>query len=310
MNKSKEELLRDTAVALASGLAIEASVHKPGTASPLKSAKELYHQGFIITSIALSHKLYEFLDQVYGGGGCADLGEVIRDLYHTGERLHEMGNLHLGFVILITPIAAGIASIYRSEIDLLKHSTDHISLVTDRSYEYLLKCGYRSKSTHILEVIKRIYSDKIPVHSGPTPDVYSLDIENRSFWDLVLHGRRVDLILLELYEKYRRVRRYARILLETSERDLYSRILVVFLDSLREYIDTHIARTKNILRGAIIRDVVRYCLSRKDLLSEKCLEELDSYLREENINPGSTADIIATAISLRNLVRYVIAKLF
>ncbi|MEM4485034.1 MAG: triphosphoribosyl-dephospho-CoA synthase [Sulfolobales archaeon] len=308
-NDIRERLFIEVSVLLASGLSIEASVHKPGTTSPLKPGKDMYHHGFIIASSMISHAIQILMERAYQSSRCTDIGEGVKLLYEYGERIHGMGNLHLGFSILITPIALGFVNMYRryenEDLESLKEALKNIDPLINESYDYLRVCGKISRAKPVLEIIKRISRDKIAIHSGPTPDVFNEGGEE-SIWNLIVHGRKVDLILLELYEKYRRTSMISKELKETLDKDLYKKIFNLFIDLSSSYIDTHIARRKSFLRAFIYRDSITYCISlENEEKKDTCIKALDQILRERNINPGSIADIIATAISLSNLAKHI-----
>lgn len=290
------------AAALSSGLSIESSVHKPGNVSPMRSAKGAYHQGFLIASIMISHGLYDVMMSSLEKE-CIDLGKAIHDVYRYGERIHGMGNLHLGFVFLITPISATIARLYKAGgPGLLREALLDYDRLLQEAYRYLYECGRVSSARYVLRVIERVSGERLYIHRGPTPDVSSDREED--LWGLVETGRRVDLVFQELYERYVRTRRIARTLIETPEKDLYETIREVFLRLSTESIDTHIARKKSFLTALIYSNQIAYCLSREKRSiaeRERCIEYLDTVYRRDYINPGTLADIVATGVAVRNL---------
>ncbi len=306
----KKKIFEKISVALASGLAIEASVHKPGTSSPIRSAKGLYHHGFIIASIMISHAIEDLLLKIdLADNECYDLGYIVRELYLRGEEIHGMGNLHLGFVILLAPVVAVIprflkenvyynnidTSVFKNYEDLLKRATDH-----------LVKCGKKIHVSEIFSILKRIYGSKIYIHEGPTPDLYKEENSVRSLWDLLYYGRYTDIILRELYSGYEVTRRYFEKIIASGDSELYKVTQEVFLDIASTYIDTHIVRSNSLVKALFFRNSLKFCQEIRSISGEirdKCINLFDSLYRSLNINPGSIADLIAFMISIRNLVK-------
>ena len=309
----KKRIFEKISVALASGLAIEASVHKPGTSSPIKSAKGLYHHGFVIASMMISHAIEDLLLEIDSAESeCFDLGHIVRELYLRGEEVHGMGNLHLGFVILLTPVVPVIPKFLRRNI--YYDSYDGINLLTLRDYEdllkkateYLIKCGKKSRVSEIFNILKRVYGTKIYLHEGPTPDLYREEDSVRSMWDLVCYGRYTDIILRELYSGYEITRGYSKKIIASSDQELYNVIQEIFLEIILTYLDTNIVRSSSITKALFFRNSLKICIGMKEVSDEaynKCINFFDELYRKLNINPGSIADLIAFMISLRNLVK-------
>ena len=304
----KEKLLEAVSIALASGLAIEASVHKPGNVSPLKPAKNMYYHGFILASIGISHSIKNLLIEVERSGksDCVDLGYILRRLYEGGEALHGMGNLHLGFVFLISPLVGALPSYintYFAEPRYLLGARELYSVLLDRAYEYLLTCGKGSRLIHVWSVLRKIIDPDSYLHRGSTPDIYVSDDAMKSFWDLVYYGKETDLILRELYSNYQISRKYSREIVFCEDKDLYTRIHDVFLEISSNYLDTHIARRNSVADAYLLRENMRLCAGKEGSFRDECLDLFDKAYRERGINPGSIADIVAFMISLRYIVR-------
>jgi triphosphoribosyl-dephospho-CoA synthetase len=298
----REFIQKMISVALASGLAIESSVHKPGNVSPLRGVGDSFHHGFILASHMISHGLLDVM-RSYEKSDCIDLGEAIYKVYKYGERIHGMRNLHLGFVLMILPIALGLNRFYNANDKkaLINILSDHEKIL-DIAHEYLKECGTKSDGRFLLKLLHEIYGKDVAIHRGYTPDIFS--DEYVSLWDLIRHGRRSDVVLDELYSNYPRTRSVVEVIKDSREPELYAVIKDLFIKISSRYIDTHIARRKSLFLALIYRDHMRFCLDLMKIsekLFDKCIEFFDEIYRKISLNPGSIADIMACAIGVRNL---------
>ena len=305
-----KNIFEEISVALASGLAIEASVHKPGTTSPIRSTKGIYHHGFIISSMLLSHAIKDLLIKIdLSKNECIDISYVIKELYIRGEKIHRMGNLHLGFVFLIAPLIAIIPRYIKENLQNRSCVDNKIfgkyEELLEKASENLVVCGRRSRLVYLWDILRKIYGQKIYLHEGPTPDLYKKEDSDKSLWDLVYYGRNTDIILRELYSGYEITRRYSKRIITSEDSELYRNVLNIFIDIASEYIDTHIARTKNIVTAIIFKSNMNLCKEVNKFsikIREECINYFDNFYRDHGINPGSIADLVAFMISIRNLV--------
>jgi len=286
------------AAALASGLAIEASAYpKPGNISPFGDAKGLTHWFFIATSVSMSIELSRLIEEAGAGGGCprGGIGLWIYRLFARSSALHGGKNTHLGYTMLIVPIAIAMGRDAGGGLDL------DVAKILERSTTAAEECSCEEDFRWVSRAILKASPSYIYRYIGRGPDIYTAEKGGPPFWGFVEAFRRHDIVLDEIWSGYPRVYEAYEILCKGRPAELYRAISRAFIVIGSRYVDTAIARGKGYrvaigVMGEFKR--VAAVMEADPRLWLRYAEILDRELRGCGINPGSIADIVATAVSL------------
>ncbi|MEM4971590.1 MAG: triphosphoribosyl-dephospho-CoA synthase [Sulfolobales archaeon] len=299
---SIDDTIDIAAASLASGLAIEASSYpKPGNVSPMGDAKNLTHWFFIATSASMAIELERLIrEAVYGDSICPKegIGEKIYRLYIRSSSMQGSRNTHLGFTILITPIAFAVGLLIKESGEA---GSMEVEEILDLSYEIARTCGSPDDFRWISKAILEASPSYILKYIGEGPDIYSADKTRATFWDFIEAFKRHDLLLNEIWSGYPRAYLSSRIICEGYPWKLYEKISMAYISIGSSAIDTVIAREKGYKVALDVMNTFRKALaiiSSDSKLWLKYLEILDRELRSSGINPGSIADIVAVGASL------------
>lgn len=285
---------------MALGLALEASAYpKPGNVSPQGGTKGLEHWHFLASSTSIAVELYRILKEARYIDKCPEggLGERIYRLYNMASRLGGGRNTHLGFTMLILPIAIAVG-----ELLSIKGSLDiSVEELLEEARDLVRTC----RSPEDLEWISRAILEASPSYltryEGAGFDVIRGKGSERSMWEFIESFKKHDLILREIWEGYPRVYKAYTIININPSLDLYERIAIAFINIASENIDTTIARGRGYkVAVKVMREMrrIRELIEIKSPMWRLYAEILDRELRARGLNPGSIADIVATASSL------------
>jgi len=299
---SIDDAIEIAAASLASGLAIEASSYpKPGNVSPIGDAKNLTHWFFIATSASMAMELEKLIrDIVYGDAPChkEGIGERIYRLYTRSSRMQGGRNTHLGYTILVAPIAVATGLLIK---ELREAKGVEVEKILNLSYEIARTCGSPEDFRWISKAILEASPTYVSKYIGEGPNIYNADKTRATFWGFVEAFRRHDLLLNEVWSGYPRVYLSYKIICEGYPWKLYEKISVAFINIGGSAVDTVIAREKGYRVALNIMSIFRKAstiISSGSKLWLKYLEILDRELRESRINPGSIADIVAIGTGL------------
>lgn len=302
MCSSIDDAIEIAAASLASGLAIEASSYpKPGNVSPIGDAKNLTHWFFIATSASMAIELEKLIrDIVYSNAPCPKegIGEKIYKLYTTSSMLQGGRNTHLGYTILVTPIAVAMGLLIR---ELGSAGGVEVEEILNLSYDIARSCGSPEDFRWISKAILEASPTYVLKYIGVGPDIYNADRTRATFWDFVETFRRHDLLLNEIWDGYQRAYLSYKIICEDYPWKLYEKISIAFISIGSSAVDTVIAREKGYKVALDVMNIFRKAstiISSDSKLWLKYLEILDRELRESRINPGSIADIVAVGTGL------------
>lgn len=297
-----DDAINIAAASLASGLAIEASSYpKPGNVSPIGDAKHLTHWFFIATSTSMAIELRRLInDIVYGESPCPleGIGKRIYRLYTASSRIHSGKNTHLGYTLLLAPIAVAVGILIR---DPGRKGGLDIEEALELSHEIARECRSPEDFKWISKTILETSPSYIMKYIGVGPDIYRANNDRNSFWGFVEAFRRHDLILNEIWSGYPRAYIAYRIICEGYPWKLYEKISIAFITIGSTTVDTLIAREKG-YKVAI--EVMKTLGKALEIMREglslwlEYAEILDKELRIVGINPGSIADIVAIGTSL------------
>lgn len=305
--------IEDIALRMALGLILEVSAYpKPGNVHRLRDFPDTKFEDFLISGVIS----YKYVRQaILRGKRNFPIKNVYGDLIYKAiresTRVHGGGNTHLGALLMIIPIAVAIGQYIK-----VKSRIIHIKTLLNFSSKLVKVYSTISDAIHLYRIIRMIkpsyITDKDDV--GKYPSVYAkgyrttLLREKLRFWDVLFASKDRDVIASEVTGGYPLTYdavRYIKLKMHDGV-DWNSTVIDTFIYMLSKKIDTMIIRKfgykvmDNI--GLKALEILR-AGGAENKLGLKKIVELDSELSSKGINPGSTADIIATAISLYILSR-------
>jgi len=294
---------------------LEVSADKPGNVNLVVGFEGTNHAHFLASAVAASRHFEVAAERGIavskGEVGFSDvgLGRIIRDCVADVSSWQSGGNTLLGTAILLSPIAvaAGMTPT-KGDIFEIPKLRENVKLVVEST-----------TSQDAVDVYAAIKSAK-PSGLGR---VSELDINDP---DSISRIRKEE---ISLYQVFKKSSKYDRVCSEwvsnypitfdvaypflmgqiEKTNDLNMAIVHTFLKVLAEYPDTLIARKTCIEKAREVSFKAEKILKLgglETISGRKSLREFDRELRKSGnlLNPGTTADIIATALALSILGGY------
>lgn len=301
--------------------ALEVSAYpKPGNVHRLRDFKDTRYEHFLAGSIALGPyiKLSAYRGMKIGRKSLKyeeiRIGKLIRQCIKTIHSWHKGGNTHLGIVTLFIPLASALGITYfkmrRLELDDIRDEFDIIvrSSTVEDAIEYY-KAIQIAKPGGLGEVKKY-------------PSVYDsnfrrkLKRDNLTLYDLMKISSKWDMIAKEFINRLElsiKIGYPTFIRLYNRYKDINIATVHVYLHLLSQYPDTFVARKfgerysedpyiafkKGLNKALDISRTAKNALEKGGLTTEsgrKIIEKLDHELYMKKLNPGSTADLVATIL--------------
>ena len=309
MFSDKLSIEEQIATLLTLGLSLEVSAYpKPGNVHRLNDFEDTKFEDFLLTSHVAQWYIYKAI--VNGFNNIFKFGETIYNIVRDSLKLHGNGNTHLGTLILLTPIAYSIGYLisqgrdYR-DIDVLFQTSTYLvrkfSTLEDSIYFYkairLLKPKYLRKGVEYFKEVPDVYSDSFE------NELKKLDL---TFWKLLKLCSLYDIVCFQVITEYPHVKKALQVLSEKLKMYNWNFAIVkTYLTLLAQYYDTHVLRKNGIEWCKYVHNKVIEILKHNLLTSEgiELFIRFEEELRRNNVNPGATADILATAISLHCLLK-------
>ena len=294
---------------------------KPGNVHRYRDFKDTRYEHFLTSAVVLSK--YIRLAALRGVEvACNEsryqdilIGSLIKNSIEDIKRWHKGGNTHFGTMILFYPLTAALAIAYikngswtkdniRSEFEKVVKATtvkDSIEFYNALSY---IKANWLGSLNEVGKDIAE--SNFKSLVNRYRLSLYDLMYESRS-WDLIAYEFTSNLEI-SFEEGYPTLCNYFK-----ATKDINIAIVHTFLKLLSNHPDTFIARKVGLKYTRNIKDAVkigyqtakdisnkaRKVLLHGGLLSREgvsLIKDLDEYMAENNLNPGSIADIVATVI--------------
>ena len=246
----------------------EASVTKPGNASRYRDIKSVSFDDLVVSAILTTPFYSRACEWGYYGEGKVYQGllEAVREVKALSRNYAVFGTALLLFPLLYESANA------RSSRELTARATQLVmTLGTDEA-----------------EFVKLSLSELGLSYLGRLDSGLDFREFRGSLYDMMRFSSDVDEVARELVSGY-------RISLKAYETIKKEGIVRAFLKVLCEQPDTLILRKSGSKAALTVSQ--KACDAYDGKLS---VEELDSYLVENGLNPGSTADIIATALFLKS----------
>ncbi|MFH1834700.1 MAG: triphosphoribosyl-dephospho-CoA synthase [Methanobacteriota archaeon] len=299
-----KEKIKSIAEAAEQACILEASAEKPGNVTPTHSFRDTTFSDFEAGARALKPTVAKAAYTGFKAGSekiSSDqihLGKMILQAVSDVRKSHDGGNTHLGIALLFIPIsvAAGLCLAEKKDVIHLSDSVHRIlaaSTIEDAVYFYdavnISTAGGLPKSE--LDV-KRVESKKKIVESRFTLlDILHISAVNDRLAEELTNDLRI--VLGEAYPLLSNI---------TSKiNSVHDAIVQAFLVVLSKYPDTLISKKVGVSESERVSTQAREVLDLGGVLTDEGKAELkvfDKVLRANtnNLNPGTTADLVAAAL--------------
>lgn len=302
----------DIAARITLGLILEVSAYpKPGNVHRLRDFPDTRFEDFLISGVIS----YRYIRQAILRGrrrvpSRVLYGDLIYNAVNKSMNIHGGGNTHLGSLLMLVPIAVAIGYNIKTGLKkldikaLLNLASKYVEL-----YSTIDDAIYLYKAVRVVKPSYITNKDK----TGEYPSVYTKDyrkvLKERKikFWDALLASRNRDVIASEITSGYPLTYEVVEYIRDKLSRGIDWNAVIVdaFLYVLSKGVDTMVIRKfgDDIMREVSLKahEVLEAGGVESELGMKKAVE-LDDELFSRGINPGSTADIIAAAISLYSLL--------
>ncbi|MEM0370985.1 MAG: triphosphoribosyl-dephospho-CoA synthase [Ignisphaera sp.] len=301
---------------LALGIALEVSAFpKPGNVHRLRDFDDTIYEDFIATAIESVYPLYRGIRRGYRYGRSLDrlrivYGDVILDMVKTSKIISGGGNTCLGTALLLSPlsIALGRNLMLYGEIKIDNILIDACACF--KKYSTVLDAIYFYRA---IRIARPSYIKKSDV-TGEFPSVWSkryrqeLIEKNLRLWSIIEYSSSYDIVAREIVECYPRAYTLSNYIFDRlKNHGVWNRAVVeTYLYQLSRELDTLIVRKNGYEVAQRVKEEAKETLKLCEESWANCLEKLkvfDDELASARVNPGSTADIVAVAISIYSLYK-------
>jgi triphosphoribosyl-dephospho-CoA synthase len=308
-NHEKAEHIRKC---LELAILLEVSADKPGNVNLTSSFEGTTCQHFLASAVAAGPSLRE---EAYRGGLVAEnkieigevgLGQLIKTCVSDVNAWQHGGNTILGTIMLFAPIAvaAGMTS---------THKNYHFEFsVLRKNIDLVVKSTTARDSVHLYEAVD--IANPSGLNDAPDLDVTDpnskerLLKENVTLFEVFKIASAYDDIGVEWVNNYPVTfdLAYPYLMDQLKSKPLNTAVVHTFLKILSERPDTFIARKVGKEKAAEVSSDAKAILALGGLETDrgkKSLQEFDKKLRlsQNKCNPGTTADLTATALALCTL---------
>jgi len=299
----------EVSLLLSLGIGLEVSAYpKPGNVHRLYDFHDIRFEDFIITS----HVFQKYLTTAVKRGFKIEkkrnkviYGDVIYQITKCSMEIHGGGNVCLGTSILLVPIAVACGYIIYRNKEL------KVNNILKYASELVRKYSTIADAVYLYRAIRRIRPSYIRKSddTGEFPNVYVknycklLREKKLRFWDVLKASIKRDIISFEVINMYSNSMDAHNFLINrlSSGIDWNNAVVDTYLYILSKGIDTMVIREHGEEKMKYISKNAKEILDLGGSSTNKgyeLLTKLDRELREKGINPGSSADITATAISI------------
>ena len=293
------------AILLSTGVVLEAAGYpKPGNVHRLRDLSDTRFEDFLVTGLVFVPYLYRGILRGYKGlrGRRIVYGDLIYGIVDTSLKLHGGGNTCLGSSLLLVPLAVSLGNLLRSgdnftlEELTIAASMDINTYSTPYDAVYFYRAIRRVRPSYIRS------SD----YTGEYPNVWDKEFtrklveKNLRLWDILVYSSERDIVAKEIVEGYVKSKKMVNYLEESllSGMDWNEAVVRALLILLSYDIDTLIQRKHGADIARKVSEQAREALKLKGEKFWKHVRNLDKEWSDKGYNPGSTADLIVSSISL------------
>ena len=300
--------IEDVARAAQLASALEVSGYpKPGNVHRTSDLKESTFEHFIASSIAIGPVVLDVAKKGFRAGKgeakTADIGVggVIKSAIENTMKWQKDGNTNLGIVLLLTPLAAaaGITLAKEGKIEMKKLRANLSSVLKSTTPEDALN----------------VYDAILIANPGGLGGMDELDVKNNASKKKIKEERISLYEIMNLSSEWDNIsREWVTDMQITFEfgyplvKKLYGRTknmntttVQSFLELLSKYPDTFVQRIHGKKIAERVSEKARAIIKEGGMLTSKggaLITKFDEELRENGINPGTTADLTASSLML------------
>lgn len=293
------------AVLLSTGIVLEvAGYPKPGNVHRLKDLEDTRFEDFLVTGLVFVPYMYKGILRGYRGlkDRRVVYGDLIYGIVDTSLRIHGGGNTCLGSSLLLVPLAIGLGNLLHDGSDF---SIEELTLASS-----MLVSNYSTPydSVYLYRAIRRVRPSYIKRsdETGEYPNVWEREFmrklveKNLRLWDILVYSSTRDIVAREVVDGYVKAKKTIRYIEEGLMAGLdWNEIIVRSLLLLLAYdVDTLIQRKYGAEAAKKVSEQAREALRLRGEKFWRRVKTLDDEWSSRGYNPGSTADILAAAISL------------
>ncbi len=297
---------------LSSGIGLEVSAYpKPGNVHRLVDHEDTWFEDFIITSNVFTYWLYRgAVRGYYKRYNRYTIGDLVYHIVKDSMLITGGGNTCLGSSLLLTPLSLSIGELLseRNEIDINDLVRMACSIVEKYSTVYDTIMFYKAIRKASPSYIK--VTDETHYYPNVWSPSYQEEIlrGNISLWRILKYSSRTDIVAGEVVNCYKASIDAMKFL---SNRLAYHRawnraIVETYLYLLSKTRDTVITRKYGLDLAENVMELAKYILDKVIVAGKEWINivmDFDRKLQSMNFNPGSIADLTASAISLYSLWR-------
>lgn len=274
---------------------------KLSTVSGYKNVKDLNIIHFTYTPSVLKPPLEETARDAITGKDLK-LGSYLLK-YVNSANTHPLlkTNTAFGYLMLASPLLYMIVKALACSNDLIT-TLDRVvakyhHVVVEGLKKETIKDFYlalrKSSMRHLGE-----YFGKIPSVSVES----DLVLESLSLWDALRESMYLDLVSHEIVSGFKRVLEVHNSLLKGRPTlwTLLGYVTAVHTETLSSNLDTLVLKSKNFNSALLLK----YLSTVRADISKEVWERIDDYVRENELNPGSTSDIVAAGLALYQVSIY------
>lgn len=284
----KSKILKNLEVATTKALVLECTVPKPGNVSRYHDFPHQKFEHFLVAGIELGAKLPEIAAK-------SSLGDAILSATKIMISVQSGGNTHLGSILLLVPL---LASAYEN------NGRVDFSKVLDK-----IKRADWHETIKYIQAIKLTDFERLPDIKGKlnvkSEETESFVIENEiSLYDWMLAGVEVNGICYEYTQGYKLTRGTAAEIMENWDEGMERAVQHGFLFALGNYVDNLVVGkkgleyAKQLQKQAFALHAERVVFAPPRSKLQKKFQRLFKILEKDQVNPGTTADIIVGALFL------------
>lgn len=259
---------------------LEVAAPKPGNVSPYRKRGRTGFEHFIASSSAIAPVMGDI------ASGEFSLGQGIFHAVNRSMSIQSGGNVHLGIILLFAPIASAAGASESLDLASLRYEIGRT-----------IDSGTYEDTIYIYNAIKHASPSGLPKEVFSERSLRKIIDEKKTVREWMSEGKKDNLIAREyctdfeisfetvlpsIIESYRK------------KRDIFHAIIHAYLILLSRYEDSHIIAQFG-KKAAL--DVKKRAMELLKNMEEK-IGEFDRYLRDRDMNPGTSADMVASALYL------------
>lgn len=272
---------------------------KLSTVSGYKSVKDLSIISFAYTPHAIRESLERAVEDALHNREFKLGPSLIKYVKNAFNHPLVRANTAFGYVMLATPLIYILTRAYQTDGRLRPIDELVAKYVPD-----VVEGLKRETCVDFYEALRRASIKHLGGFFGTIPSVIDTDQEvlnKTSLWRVLKDSMYLDLVSHEVVTGFKRVLEVCRCLRdEMPEGDLLRRVSFVHTRMLKEHIDTLVLKSK-CLNAALL---VKYVSLVRSFLDDRTWDVLDTYIRKQDINPGTTSDIVAAGLALYQVSTY------